>query len=262
MVPPQDISRCIRAKLRSIDTRPQISDSNIPTRNTVWSQVPQWCSIPRHIDWLTVSRKVTSTSTLQQDDLDQFRPSAAGKVFKARVSLPVIQSTHFFFSDTRALKCVDCITGTTGTNKIVHRLNQELFEWWLFHHLQSSTNNPHRLHSFNGSQRASEPYPETDEFSSCLERKAISVVCFGISFPCTPGCWKEPFRSGFPITNQVNIYHILIACYMPRSLVIFDVVMLIAFAEDYEQWVLSCSAPRSPVTSPLSTSASSRQQFE
>jgi hypothetical protein len=45
------------------ETRPQISDRNIPTGSNIWSQVPQGCSIPRHIDRLTVSRKVTSTST-------------------------------------------------------------------------------------------------------------------------------------------------------------------------------------------------------
>jgi hypothetical protein len=46
------------------EIRAQISDSNIPTGSNIWSQVPQGCSIPRHIDWLidwlTVSRKVTS----------------------------------------------------------------------------------------------------------------------------------------------------------------------------------------------------------
>jgi hypothetical protein len=35
------------------ETRPQLSDSNIPTENNIWSQVPQGCSIPRHTDWLT-----------------------------------------------------------------------------------------------------------------------------------------------------------------------------------------------------------------
>jgi hypothetical protein len=54
-----------RQRGRPIDVRPQISD-NIPTGNNIWSQVPQGYSIPRHTDWLTdwltVSRKVTSTS--------------------------------------------------------------------------------------------------------------------------------------------------------------------------------------------------------
>jgi hypothetical protein len=45
------------------DTRPQISNSNILTGSNIWSQIPQGCSIPRHTDWLTVSRKVTSTSS-------------------------------------------------------------------------------------------------------------------------------------------------------------------------------------------------------
>jgi hypothetical protein len=40
--------------------------------------------------------------------LDQFRPSAAGEIFKARVSVKE--------------KCVDGIAGMTSTNKIVHRL--------------------------------------------------------------------------------------------------------------------------------------------
>jgi hypothetical protein len=44
------------------DTKPQMLDSNIPTGNNIWSQVPQGYSIPRHINWLTVIRKVTSTS--------------------------------------------------------------------------------------------------------------------------------------------------------------------------------------------------------
>jgi hypothetical protein len=49
---------------RPIDTRPQISDSSIPTGNNIWLQVPQGCSIPRHTDWLAVSRKVVLTLTL------------------------------------------------------------------------------------------------------------------------------------------------------------------------------------------------------
>jgi hypothetical protein len=51
-----------RQRGRPTDTRPQISDSNIPTGSNIWSLVPQGCLIPRHTDWL-VSRKVTSTST-------------------------------------------------------------------------------------------------------------------------------------------------------------------------------------------------------
>jgi hypothetical protein len=39
-----------RQRERPIDKRPQISDSNIPTGNNIWSQVPQGCSIPRHTD--------------------------------------------------------------------------------------------------------------------------------------------------------------------------------------------------------------------
>jgi hypothetical protein len=56
-------TRCV-VRGRPTDTRPQISDSNIPIGSNIWSQVPQGCSIPRHIDWLTVSRKVISTLTL------------------------------------------------------------------------------------------------------------------------------------------------------------------------------------------------------
>jgi hypothetical protein len=33
-----------------IETKPQISDSNIPTGSNIWSQVPQGCSIRRHTD--------------------------------------------------------------------------------------------------------------------------------------------------------------------------------------------------------------------
>jgi hypothetical protein len=51
-----------RQRGRPKDTRSQISDSNIPTGNNTWSQVPKGWSIPRHTDWLTVSSKVTSTS--------------------------------------------------------------------------------------------------------------------------------------------------------------------------------------------------------
>jgi hypothetical protein len=45
---------------RPTDTRPQISDSNIPTGSNIWLQVPQGCSISRRTYWLTVSSKVTS----------------------------------------------------------------------------------------------------------------------------------------------------------------------------------------------------------
>jgi hypothetical protein len=48
-----------RQRGRPTDIRPQISDSNIPTGNNIWSQVPQGYPISRH----AVSRKVTSTST-------------------------------------------------------------------------------------------------------------------------------------------------------------------------------------------------------
>jgi hypothetical protein len=52
-----------RQRGRLPEMRPQISDSNTPKGSNIWSQVPQGCSIPRHTDWLSVSRKVTSTST-------------------------------------------------------------------------------------------------------------------------------------------------------------------------------------------------------
>jgi hypothetical protein len=42
-----------RQRGRPTETRPQSSDSNIPTGSNIWSQVPQGCSIPRHTDWLT-----------------------------------------------------------------------------------------------------------------------------------------------------------------------------------------------------------------
>jgi hypothetical protein len=42
-----------RQRGRPTYTSPQISDSNIPTGNNIWSQVPQRCSIPGHNDWLT-----------------------------------------------------------------------------------------------------------------------------------------------------------------------------------------------------------------
>jgi hypothetical protein len=38
-----------RQRGRPVDTRQQISNSNIPTGNNIWSQVPQGYSIPRHI---------------------------------------------------------------------------------------------------------------------------------------------------------------------------------------------------------------------
>jgi hypothetical protein len=54
-----------RQRGRPTEIRLQISDSNIPTGSNILSQVPQGWSIPRHTDWLTdwltVSRKVTST---------------------------------------------------------------------------------------------------------------------------------------------------------------------------------------------------------
>jgi hypothetical protein len=42
------------------ERRLQLSDSNVPAGSNIWSQVPEWA---RHQDILTVSRKVTSTST-------------------------------------------------------------------------------------------------------------------------------------------------------------------------------------------------------
>jgi hypothetical protein len=57
-----------RQRGRPTQTGPLISDSNIPTGNTIWSQVPQGYSITRHagwmttrhVGWMTVSLKVTS----------------------------------------------------------------------------------------------------------------------------------------------------------------------------------------------------------
>jgi hypothetical protein len=80
-----------RQRGRPIDTRLQISDSNIPTGNNIWSQAPQVYSIPKH----TVSRKVTSTSTVSEmprtSQLDNADQSAcrytAGQIAKAQVSL-------------------------------------------------------------------------------------------------------------------------------------------------------------------------------
>jgi hypothetical protein len=48
-----------RQRGRPTETRPQISDSNLPTGINICSKV-KGCSIPRHTDWPTVSRKVTS----------------------------------------------------------------------------------------------------------------------------------------------------------------------------------------------------------
>jgi hypothetical protein len=57
-----------RQRGRPTETRPQISDSNIPTGSNIWWQVLQGCSIPR----LTVSRKVTSTfDTVAKHRLDE-----------------------------------------------------------------------------------------------------------------------------------------------------------------------------------------------
>jgi hypothetical protein len=39
-----------RQRRRPQDTRPQISDSNIPTGNNIWSQFSQEYSAPRHTD--------------------------------------------------------------------------------------------------------------------------------------------------------------------------------------------------------------------
>jgi hypothetical protein len=56
-----------RQRGRLIDTRPQLSDSNIPTGSNIWSQVPQGCSTPRHTDWLTDRRcRVQSVTTWQK----------------------------------------------------------------------------------------------------------------------------------------------------------------------------------------------------
>jgi hypothetical protein len=42
-----------RRRGRPTETRPQISDSNIPTGSNIWSQAPQGCSIPRNTSSLT-----------------------------------------------------------------------------------------------------------------------------------------------------------------------------------------------------------------
>jgi hypothetical protein len=52
-----------RQRGRPTETRLQISDSNITIGRNIWSHVPQRCSITKYTEWLTVSRKVTSTST-------------------------------------------------------------------------------------------------------------------------------------------------------------------------------------------------------
>jgi hypothetical protein len=44
---------------------PQKQERNFQTGSNIWSQVPQGCSIPWHTDWLTVSHKVTLTSTFR-----------------------------------------------------------------------------------------------------------------------------------------------------------------------------------------------------
>jgi hypothetical protein len=63
-----------RQRGRPPETRPQTSDSNIPTGSNIWSQVPQGYSIPRHTDWLTVTRKVTSpqqTATVSSNSINR-----------------------------------------------------------------------------------------------------------------------------------------------------------------------------------------------
>jgi hypothetical protein len=75
-----------RQRGRPTETRPQISDSNIPTGSNIWSQAPQGCSIPRHSDWLTVSRKVTSTFDLRV----------------TLVNCPTLEPDHLLFDDWRA----------------------------------------------------------------------------------------------------------------------------------------------------------------
>jgi hypothetical protein len=57
VITPQIADPSSRQSGRPIDTRPQISD---PTGDNIWSQVSQRYSI------LTVSRKVTSASTISQ----------------------------------------------------------------------------------------------------------------------------------------------------------------------------------------------------
>jgi hypothetical protein len=114
---------------RPIDTRPQISDSNIPTGSNIWSQIPKGYSIRRHTDWLTDCRSPSNFDfDSQQDDSDQFRPSTAGKSFKARVSLKK--------------KCAYCIT---STNKIAHRLLSRIICVVVVY--RAYTNTLHRLHS-------------------------------------------------------------------------------------------------------------------
>jgi hypothetical protein len=60
VITPQIADPSSRHRGRPPNTRPQISDSNIQTGSNILPQVPQGCSIRRHTDWLTVSRKVTS----------------------------------------------------------------------------------------------------------------------------------------------------------------------------------------------------------
>jgi hypothetical protein len=57
-----------------IDTRQQISDTNLQTGSNIWSQDPQGCSIPRHTDWPTVSHKVTSPHLLNWTEVAERGP--------------------------------------------------------------------------------------------------------------------------------------------------------------------------------------------
>jgi hypothetical protein len=50
-----------RQRGRPTDTRPQLSDINFQTGSNIWSQIPEMTHSDWLTDWLTVSRKVTST---------------------------------------------------------------------------------------------------------------------------------------------------------------------------------------------------------
>jgi hypothetical protein len=53
-----------RQRGRPTDTRQQLSDNNLRTESNIWWLVPEWARyLDILTDWLTVSGKVTSTST-------------------------------------------------------------------------------------------------------------------------------------------------------------------------------------------------------
>jgi hypothetical protein len=60
----QNANPSARQRGSPTETRPQISDSNVPTGSNIWSQVPEWARNRDTLtDWPIVSRKVTSAST-------------------------------------------------------------------------------------------------------------------------------------------------------------------------------------------------------